>query len=106
MRGRRLISLARAGDGRRTGKGTAGGAPPGLWSGRSVLPNRTALSTCSYGLDELHIHRLAAALAGRAIALGLHDGKVVHLDFHSLPHSGDEPEFPWSVRAARERAPG
>jgi transposase len=57
----------------------------GLFAGLNVLPKCTAMSTYSYGLDEAHIHRLQAAFVRRAIKLGLYDGKVVNLDFHSGP---------------------
>lgn len=62
----------------------------GLFSGLNVMPKCTALSTYSYGLDDVHITRLQAAFVKRAISLGLYDGKIVNLDFHSVPHFGDE----------------
>lgn len=62
----------------------------GLFAGLNVLPKCTAMSTYSYGLDEAHIHRLQAAFVRRAIKLGLYDGKVVNLDFHSVPHFGEQ----------------
>lgn len=62
----------------------------GLFCGLNVMPKCTALSTYSYGLDEVHIHRLQSAFVKRAIKLGLYDGKIVNLDFHSIPHFGDE----------------
>ena len=62
----------------------------GLFAGLNVLPKCTAMSTYSFGLDEVHIQRLQAAFVKRAIRLGLYGGKVVNLDFHSIPHFGDE----------------
>ena len=62
----------------------------GLFAGLNVLPKCTAMSTYSFGLDEVHIHRLQSAFVKHAIKLGLYDGKVVNLDFHSIPHFGDE----------------
>lgn len=62
----------------------------GVFCGLNVLPKCTAMSTYSYGLDEVHIQRLQSAFVKRAIALGLYDGKIVNLDFHSIPHFGDE----------------
>jgi hypothetical protein len=62
----------------------------GLFAGLNVLPKCTAMSTYSFGLDEAHIHRLQTAFVQHAIKLGLYDGKVVNLDFHSIPHFGDE----------------
>lgn len=62
----------------------------GLFCGLNVLPKCTAMSTYSYGLDEVHIQRLQSAFVRRAVKLGLYDGKVVNLDFHSIPHFGEE----------------
>lgn len=62
----------------------------GLIAGLNVLPKCTAMSTYSYGLDEVHLLRLQAAFVKQGIRLGLYDGKVVNLDFHTVPHYGDE----------------
>jgi hypothetical protein len=62
----------------------------GFFAGLNVLPKCTAMSTYSYGLDEVHIHALQAAFMRKAIGLGLCDGKTVNLDFHSIPHFGDQ----------------
>lgn len=62
----------------------------GLFCGLNVLPKCTAMSTYSFGLDKAHIQKLQAAFLRRAVTLGLYDGKVVNLDFHSVPHFGDE----------------
>jgi len=61
----------------------------GLFCGLNVLPKCTAMSTYSYGLDEGHIHQLQAAFVRRAARLGLYDGTIVNLDFHTVPHFGD-----------------
>lgn len=62
----------------------------GVFGGLSVLPKCTAMSTYSYGLDEVHIRRLQEAFVRRAEKLGLYGGPVVNLDFHTIPHFGDE----------------
>jgi hypothetical protein len=62
----------------------------GVFAGLNVLPKCTALSTYSYSLDETHIVRLQRAFVNRAAKLGLYDGTVVNLDFHTAPHYGDE----------------
>jgi transposase len=62
----------------------------GVFAGLSVLPKCTALSTYSYSLDEVHIRRLEEAFVKRAEQLGLYGGSVVNLDFHTIPHFGDE----------------
>ncbi len=62
----------------------------GLFAGLNAMPKCTAMSTYSYGLDAAHILRLQAAFVKRAETLGLYDGRIVNLDFHSVPHFGDE----------------
>lgn len=62
----------------------------GLFAGLNNLPKCTALSTYSYSLDDSHIDRLQAAFVKRATKLGLYEGNVVNLDFHTVPHYGDE----------------
>lgn len=62
----------------------------GLFAGLNVLPKCTAMSTYSYGLDHVHIQRLQAAFVKRAEKLGLYDAQLVNLDFHTVPHYGDD----------------
>jgi len=62
----------------------------GLFAGLNVLPKCTAMSTYSYSLDEVHILKLQQAFVKRAVHLGLYDGSVINLDFHTIPHYGDE----------------
>ena len=62
----------------------------GLFAGLNVLPKCTAMSTYSYSLDEMHILRLQRAFVSNASRLGLYDNKCVNLDFHTMPHFGDE----------------
>lgn len=62
----------------------------GLFAGLNVLPKCTALSTYSYSLDEAHILRLQKAFVSRASRMGLYDGSIINLDFHTVPHYGDE----------------
>ena len=62
----------------------------GLFAGLNVLPKCTAMSTYSYSLDEVHLLRLQRAFVKRAFKLGLYDGNVVNLDFHTVPHYGEE----------------
>jgi len=63
---------------------------PGLFAGLNVLPKCTAMSTYSYSLDEVHIQRLQQSFVTSANKLGLYDGRFVNLDFHTVPHFGDE----------------
>jgi len=62
----------------------------GLFAGLNVLPKCTALSTYSYSLDEAHLTRLQQAFVSRASRLGLYNGGIVNLDFHTVPHYGEE----------------
>ncbi len=63
----------------------------GLFAGLNVLPKCTAMSTYSYRLDEAHIERLQTAFVKRVEKLGLYDSRpVVNLDFHTMPHFGEE----------------
>jgi hypothetical protein len=62
----------------------------GMFAGLNVLPKCTAMSTYSYSLDAAHMQRLQRAFVKHAQALGLYDGKIVNLDFHTIPHYGDE----------------
>jgi transposase len=62
----------------------------GLFAGLNVLPKCTAMSTYSYSLDNVHILRLQQAFIKKAQKLGLYDGRIINLDFHTVPHYGDE----------------
>jgi hypothetical protein len=62
----------------------------GLFAGLNVLPKCTAMSTYSYGLDEVHLLRLQKAFIKQAQKLELYDGNVINLDFHTVPHFGNE----------------
>lgn len=62
----------------------------GLFAGLNVLPKCTAMSTYSYSLDDVHVRQLQAAFVKRVAKLGLYGGPIVNLDFHTVPHFGDE----------------
>ena len=62
----------------------------GLFAGLNVLPKTTAMSTYSYSLDSSHILALQKAFVKQAARLGLYDGRMVNLDFHTMPHFGEE----------------
>jgi len=62
----------------------------GLFAGMNALPKCTAMSTYSYSLDDVHILRLQRSFIRSASDLGLHDGKFINLDFHTMPHFGEE----------------
>jgi len=62
----------------------------GLFAGLNVLPKCTAMSTYSYGLDPVHLLRLQKAFVQQAHKLHLYDSSIINLDFHTIPHFGDE----------------
>jgi transposase len=62
----------------------------GHFAGLNVLPKCTAMSTYSYGLDSVHLLRLQKAFVKQANKLRLYDSNIINLDFHTIPHFGDE----------------
>jgi transposase len=62
----------------------------GLFAGLNVLPKCTPISTYSYGLDSIHLLRLQEAFVKQASKLKLYDNNIINLDFHTVPHFGDE----------------
>jgi transposase len=62
----------------------------GLFAGLNVLPKCTAMSTYSYSLDSSQLMRLQKAFVSQVNRLGLYDKNVVNLDFHTVPHFGEE----------------
>ena len=62
----------------------------GVFAALNVLPQCTAMSTYSYSLDELQIQSLQKAFIRQAARLGLYNGNIINLDYHTAPHFGDE----------------
>jgi transposase len=62
----------------------------GLFAGLNVLPKCTAMSTYSYSLDPIHLLKLQKSFVQQVNRLGLYDQKIINLDFHTVPHFGDE----------------
>jgi hypothetical protein len=62
----------------------------GFFAGLNVLPKCTTMSTYSYGLDSVHILRLQKAFVKQASKLGLYANHIINLDFHTVPHFGDQ----------------
>jgi len=62
----------------------------GVFAGLNVLPKCTAMSTYSYSLDAVHLQKLQAAFIRQANRIGLFDKSIINLDFHTIPHFGDE----------------
>jgi hypothetical protein len=76
----------------------------GLFAGLNVLPKCTALSTYAYSLDAVHLLRLQQAFVKKASALGLYQGDIINLDFHTVPHFGDESVLEKHWAGARNKA--
>ena len=62
----------------------------GLFAGLNVLPKCTAMSTYSYSLDSNQLMCLQKAFVSQVNKLGLYDKSVLNLDFHTVPHFGEE----------------
>jgi hypothetical protein len=76
----------------------------GLFAGLNVLPKCTAMSTYSYGLDATQVHRLQKAFVKQVCKLGYYDKSVINLDFHTIPHFGDESVLQKHWAGARNKA--
>ena len=63
---------------------------PGLFAQLNVLPKCTSISTYSYSLDAVHLLRLQQSFVKHADKLKLYDGNIINLDFHTIPHFGEE----------------
>jgi len=62
----------------------------GLFAGLNVLPKCTAMSTYSYSLDAVDLLRLQQSFVKQASRLGLYDADLINLDFHTIPHFGEQ----------------
>lgn len=62
----------------------------GLFAGLNILPKCTAISTYSYMVDPGHLDKLQAALLRQGHKCRLYREEVVNLDFHAIPHYGDQ----------------
>lgn len=62
----------------------------GLFAGLNVLPKCTAMSTYAYSLDGPVLDRLQRGVTQAGRRLGLYTSDTINLDFHAVPHWGDE----------------
>lgn len=62
----------------------------GLFAGLNVLPKCTAMSTYGYSLDRSLVDRLRAAVSAAGHRLGLYTSDTINLDFHAVPHWGEQ----------------
>ena len=63
---------------------------PGLFAQLNVMPKCTAMSTYSYSLDAVHLLRLQQSFVKHVAKLRLYDTGIINLDFHTIPHFGEE----------------
>lgn len=75
----------------------------GLFAGLNVLPKCTSISSYSYSLDSVHLLKLQKSFVKQASKLGLYDNSIVNLDFHTVPHFGDESELQSHWAGARNK---
>lgn len=61
-----------------------------LFAGLNALPKTTALTTYSYRIRREQTKALLAGLLATSQREGLVSGKSLNLDFHSIPHFGEE----------------
>ncbi|MGH7946339.1 MAG: transposase [Opitutaceae bacterium] len=76
----------------------------GLFAGLNVLPKCTSMSTYAYSLDASHIQRLQRAFVQHASKLRLYQGGFINLDFHTVPHFGEDSVLEQHWAGARNRA--
>lgn len=62
----------------------------GLFAGLNVIPKTTALTTYSYRIARQRNVRFLGSLVRAARSLEGVEGESINLDFHSIPHFGDE----------------
>ena len=75
----------------------------GLFAGLNVLPKCTSISSYSYSLDSVHLLKLQKSFVKQASKLGLYDNSIVNLDFHTVPHFGEESELQSHWAGARNK---
>lgn len=75
----------------------------GLFAGLNVLPKCTAMSTYSYSLDAVALLRLQQGFVKQASRLGLYDADLINLDFHTIPHFGEQSALEDQWASARNK---
>jgi len=65
----------------------------GFFAGLNVLPKPTTISTYSYNIDRDATHSFMKSLVSKLDSLDdtCYGGKIINLDFHSIPHYGEDP---------------
>jgi transposase len=75
----------------------------GLFAGLNVLPKCTAVSTYSYQLDPGQLDRFRDALYRQGRKNRLYGDDAVNLDFHTIPHYGEESVLEKNWAGARNK---
>jgi len=75
----------------------------GLFAALNVPPKCTAVSTYSYSLDDACLGRFRREFVKNCRSAGLYDGRVVNLDFHTVPHWGEMSQLEEHWAGARGR---
>jgi transposase len=78
----------------------------GFFAGLNVPPKSTCLSTYSYLAHKNATHRLMKGFVSRVRTIDedLYDGSMINLDFHSIPHYGEESVMEDIYVSSRNRA--
>lgn len=65
----------------------------GFFAGLNVLPKSTVISTYSHGIDAQSVMDFQTKLIRtlRSYDSQLYSGKTINLDFHTIPHFGNDP---------------
>ena len=75
----------------------------GLFAGRNVSPKRSFLAEYAHRLAHGHTLQLLAAWHAQLAGTDLFAGDSFHLDFHSVPYSGEHPVVERHYVSARSR---
>ncbi|HEY4756684.1 MAG TPA: transposase [Ignavibacteriaceae bacterium] len=78
----------------------------GLFAGLNVLPKSTAISTYSYSIDKEAITLFQEAFVKNLneIDESYYSGETINLDFHTIPHFGDNPPLDNHWSGSRNKA--
>lgn len=78
----------------------------GFFAGLNVLPKPVAISTYSYGIDKDTNYNFMKTLIKKINSLDkkFYNAKTINLDFHTIPHYGEEPPLDKNWISARGKA--
>ncbi len=78
----------------------------GLFAGLNVLPKSTAISTYSYSIDKDAINLFQETFIKNLNGIdgSYYSGETINLDFHTIPHFGDNPPLDNHWSGSRNKA--